>query len=263
MTAIVATSPVAASAAAPTTRRAFVRQIMGMPISVHVRATDARRPDIAAGVERVFAHLARVDRVLSTWRADSGLLRLQHREVAPGDEVDAWIAEVTDLCLTAEERTDGLFSAWRARAGGRPTYDPTGLVKGWGVAGAAAHLEIVSEIAWSIGAGGDVLCGVGRGMAGQEPLWRIGIEDPRERGRIVDTVTVSRGAVATSGAAARGTHISDPRTGKALGHHGSVTVAGPDLVWADVWATAAFVDPGLAGRLLEVRDPAYQLRTHL
>ncbi|WP_241259731.1 FAD:protein FMN transferase [Rhodococcus sp. KRD197] len=41
----------------------------------------------------------------------------------------------------------------------------------------------------------------------------------------------------------RGAHIIDPRTGRGVEHPGSATVAGPDLLWADVWATATFIDP--------------------
>jgi thiamine biosynthesis lipoprotein len=50
-----------------------------------------------------------------------------------------------------------------------------------------------------------------------------------------------RGAVATSGTAARGEHIIDPVTGAAPGGLLSATVIGPELTWADVYATAAFV----------------------
>ena len=178
-----------------------------MPVSVHVRAVEPRRPDLEAGVARVYAHLRKVDAVLSTWRADSDLLRLQHREL---DEPHAWVADVTELCLEAEERTDGLFRAWRRRPGGRLAYDPTGLVKGWAVATAAAHLDVIDH-------------------------------------------------VATSGAAARGGHVVDPRTGVGVTRPGSATVVGPDLLWADVWATAAWVDPERAEALMRRRDPAYRL----
>lgn len=237
-------------------RRAWVEQVMGMPISVHVRAVEPTRPDLAAGVARVFAHLRKVDAVLSTWRADSDLLRLQHGE---RDEVHPWVADVTELCLEAEERTDGLFRAWRRRDGGRLTYDPTGLVKGWAVAGAAAHLDVVPEVSYSIGAGGDIVVGAGRGPSATAPSWRIGIEDPRRPGGMARVVTVRRGAVATSGAAARGAHVVDPRTGRGITRSGSATVVGPDLLWADVWATAAWVDPARAERLMRQRDPAYSL----
>ncbi|EAP96974.1 putative thiamine biosynthesis lipoprotein precursor [Janibacter sp. HTCC2649] len=243
---------------APSERRVFVRQIMGMPVSIHVRALDPGRPEIEQAAQRVFAHLERVDRVLSTWRADSDLLRLQHGEL----DVDAahpWLAETAELCLEAEERTDGLFRAWRARDGGRPTFDPTGLVKGWAVGTSAAHLETVDHIAFSIGAGGDIVVGTGRGMLGAEPVWRIGIENPQDRTEVAEVVTLTRGAIATSGTAARGAHIVDPRTGQGISRPGSATVTGPELLWADVWATAAFVDPTTTERLLEARDPAYRL----
>jgi FAD:protein FMN transferase len=242
----------------PLARRAWVEQVMGLPISVHVRAVEPTRPDLEAGVARVFAHLRKADAVLSTWRADSDLLQLQHGE---RDEVHPWVADVTELCLEAEERTDGLFRAWRRRDGGRLTYDPTGLVKGWAVAGAAAHLDVVPEISYSIGAGGDIIVGAGPGTSAGAPSWRIGIEDPRHPGAVARVVTVRRGAVATSGAAARGAHVVDPRTGWGVTRSGSATVVGPELLWADVWATAAWVDPARAERLMADRDPAYSLVT--
>ena len=42
-------------------RRAFVEVIMGMPISLHVKALDAGRPDIAQAAGNVFAVLRTVD----------------------------------------------------------------------------------------------------------------------------------------------------------------------------------------------------------
>ncbi|MEO6019615.1 MAG: FAD:protein FMN transferase [Knoellia sp.] len=239
-------------------RRVFVRQVMGLPVSIHIRAYEPDHPEIELAAQRVFAHLERVDRVLSTWRSDSDLLRLQHGELDP-DAAHPWLAEVADLCLEAEDRTDGLFRAWRSRDGGRPVFDPTGLVKGWAVAASSAHLETVPDIGFSIGGGGDIVVGTGRGMLAAEPVWRIGIENPRDRSEVAEVVTLSRGAIATSGTAARGAHIMDPHTGQPISRIGSTTVVGPDLLWADVWATAAFVDPTRTERLLEARDPAYRL----
>ena len=114
---ITAEIPVLPSGIAPPrlARRAWVEHVMGMPVSVHVRAVDPTRPDLTDGVARVYAHLRKVDAVLSTWRADSDLLRLQHGE---HEEAHPWVADVTELCLEAEERTDGLFQAWQG--GGAP-----------------------------------------------------------------------------------------------------------------------------------------------
>jgi len=62
--------------------------------------------------------------------------------------------------------------------------------------------------------------------------------------------------VATSGTAERGAHIWDPRTGRPASALVQVTVVGPNLTWADGYATAAMaLGPqayawltGLAGR---------------
>lgn len=231
---------------------------MGMPISIHVRAADTDREDVAAAVRNAFAHLRQVDRVFSVWRADSDVLRLVHGELEPG-EAHPWVAEIVETALLAEERTDGLFQAWRARPAGRTAFDPTGVVKGWAVAGAATYLDTLAQVSYSIGAGGDIVVGTGSGMTDAPPSWRIGIENPRDRTAVAEVVTLTSGAVATSGAAARGGHVVDPYSGAEIWRTGSATVVGPDLVWADIWATAAWVDPRYAGALLAERDPEYRL----
>ncbi len=123
------------------TRRVWVEQIMGMPISVHVRgagATDADTgtdTDMETAVAQAFSHLRRVDAVLSPWRADSDLMRVRRGELS-ADVAHPWLAEVRGLCTEAAERTGGLFTAdLPDRAGGPRVFDPTGLVKGWAVEG--------------------------------------------------------------------------------------------------------------------------------
>ena len=241
----------------PLTRRVWVEQIMGMPISIHVRGAEGPAAQRAeAAVAQAFSHLRRVDRVFSTWRDDSDLMRLRRGDL---DEVDGhpWLRLVRDLCADAEARTRGLFRASLPGPDGATVHDPTGLVKGWAVEGAACHLALVPEVAFCINAGGDILAGAGRG-AGELHPWRIGIEDPRDRSRIVATIDLTSGGVATSGAAARGAHVVDPRTGAAVARDGSATVTGPSLLWADAWATALFVDPEEGRAALEAADPAYR-----
>lgn len=232
-------------------RRAFVEQIMGLPVSVHVRATDTRQPEVETAVANAFAHLRQADRVFSTWRADSDLMRLRRGELGVG-QTHPWLADVIELCIEAEELTGGRFSAWYEKRDGRRLFDPTGLVKGWAVVGAAAYLDEVPAISYCLNAGGDLLVGVGRGMADRAPTWRVGVEDPRDRSRIAAVLPLTSGAVATSGTSARGHHILDPRTAKPVERPGSATVQGPDLMWADIWATAAFVDlEGTRARMAE------------
>jgi thiamine biosynthesis lipoprotein len=110
-------------------------------------------------------------------------------------------------------------------------------VKGWAVEQAGAWLREVDSVDWCLNAGGDVLVVCPSG----EPF-TVGIQDPRDVGRVVASVRRSGGAVATSGTAARGAHLHDPRTGRpALTRWLSVSVTGPSLEYADVLATAAFV----------------------
>jgi thiamine biosynthesis lipoprotein len=238
--------------------RAFVEQVMGMPVSIHVRAADPDREEVTGAVANAFAHLRRVDAVLSPWRPDSDLMRVRHGLLRRSD-AHPWLTEVEDLCARAEEETGGLFTSTLRGPDDTVGFDPTGLAKGWGVAGAAAHLQLVPGTAWSVNAGGDIQCGVGTGVDPDASPWRIGLQDPHDPQRVGDVVTVTTGAVATSGNAARGAHVVDPRTGLPVQREGSVTVLGPDLVQADVWATALWVEP-TAQHLLEAARPGYVVR---
>ena len=131
---------------------------MGMPVSVHVRGRDAEfGPDVDTAVAQAFSHLRRVDAVFSTWRPDSDLRRVRRGELVES-AAHPWLAEVRALCERAEHSTVGLFSA-TAGSGGSRVYDPTGLVKGWAVEGAARHLALASGIAFCVNAGGDILAG--------------------------------------------------------------------------------------------------------
>lgn len=152
------------------------------------------------------------------------------------------IRHVAALCELAAHRTGGAFSAWLPGPGGRPIFDPTGLVKGWAVEQAVTGLseQLVRLGRYDIlaNAGGDIAVHCRRT---DTPDWAIGIEDPRDRSRILRTVHLRTGAAATSGTAARGHHITDPATGSPATGLLSATVIGPELTWADIYATAAFV----------------------
>jgi thiamine biosynthesis lipoprotein len=217
-------------------RRAWVEQIMGLPVSVHLRGPGLGSRLVERQVAAVFADLRRADRVFSTYRPDSDLSRWE-RGILRRTDADPALQEVMDLCALARLRTEGWFDARRLPdpRGAGLRYDPSGLVKGWAVQRAADHLRGLGATAWCLNAGGDVLVHT---PAGQPP-WRVGIEDPADPTRMLDVVTRAAGAVATSGATHRGAHIIDPHTGRAAGGVRAVTVVGPDLMWADVYATAA------------------------
>jgi thiamine biosynthesis lipoprotein len=222
-------------------RRAFVVQVMGLPVSVHVRGPAARGPEVEAAVEGLFEALRADDALFSTWKTDSQVSRIRRGELLLAD-ADPRVRHVAELCEEASRRTGGSFDAWLPGADGVRAFDPTGLVKGWAVEEATGAL--VQRLARLgphdvlVSAGGDVVVHCERT---DTPDWRIALEDPRDRSRTLLTVPLRRGAVATSGTAARGEHIVDPATGAPPSGLLSATVVGPELTWADVYATAAFV----------------------
>jgi thiamine biosynthesis lipoprotein len=199
-------------------RRAFVEQIMGLPVSVHVRGptvADAATTEAAAAV---FTELRVIDALFSTYREDSHISAMNRGEPVHDPLVDT----VVELCEQARERTGGYFDAHLP--GG---FDPSGLVKGWAVERAAARLGRREHY---VSAGGDLVV---RGT------WRIGVEDPAQPDRLLAIVDVTDAAVATSGGTHRGAHIINPHTGLPARGLDSATVIGPSLTWADVYATAA------------------------
>lgn len=225
---------VAVTALAAQEHRVWVEHVMGMPVSVHARGSGAREPMVAMAVDALFSDLHVLEDVFSTFRPGTVVSRLQRGELALA-ECSADVQEVYRLCQVALALTHGAFDAWAAVPGHPGTFDPTGLVKSWAVGRAARRLDAVGHVAFAVGAGGDVL--VTPGTQGSD--WIIGIEDPQDRTRLIATAPVHDGAVATSGIAARGLHIVDPRSGKLATEVLSATVVGPSLLWADVFATAA------------------------
>jgi thiamine biosynthesis lipoprotein len=217
-------------------QRAWVEQIMGLPISVHLRGDDVTGDRVEQQVAAAFAELRHVDTVLSPYRDDSDLTRWERSELSLAD-ADPMLAVVVELCDEARDPTGGWFDPRRLPDPhtGEPRYDPSGLVKGWAVERAARHLAALTGYGWCLNAGGDVLAHA----PDDQPPWRIGIENPNDPTRIMRVVERRDGAVASSGSVHRGAHIIDPHTGRPATVVRAVTVAGPTLLWADVYATAA------------------------
>ncbi|MEV5505486.1 FAD:protein FMN transferase [Streptomyces orinoci] len=200
---------------------------MGTVFSFDLR--DPATPAVTRALAAAVRLLHQVDAVFSTYRPDSAVSRLGRGEITV-DRCPPEVGEVLRLCALAEQRTGGFFSA---TAAGR--LDPSGLVKGWAVERAADLLLAAGARNLCVNGGGDLrLCGE---AAPGEP-WRIGLADPRHPGRLTGTVQGRDMAVATSGTAERGAHITDPHTGRPATALLAVTVVGPSLTWADVHATA-------------------------
>ncbi|GAA4037108.1 FAD:protein FMN transferase [Allokutzneria multivorans] len=227
-------------------RTAWVEQIMGMPVSVHLRGAPVG-DGMPAAVADVFAELREVDRLFSTYRPDSQISLLGKGELELGD-CDPAIAEVLELSDKARAATDGWFDVLLPEADGTYRLDPSGLVKGWAVERAAARLGKRWAGDYYVNAGGDIsLCARG------ERAWRIGVEGG-SADTLVGVLPLYGGGIATSGNAHRGGHLVRPDTGAPAAELGSVTVVGPSLMWADVLATAAFVRGVGALEWLQTQD---------
>lgn len=224
-------------------RRAWVEQVMGMPVSIHLRGASVDDVETTAAVRAAFAELVRMDRLFTTYDEHSELSRVARGTLSTG-RADPLILQSQALGRQAQELTRGAFTTDLPGEDGIRRFDPTGLVKGWAVDRASAALAALPGTAWRINAGGDVLVGRHRHIpptGADAAPWRIGVEDPRDRARTKAVVPLTSGAVATSGSAARGAHLYDPASGSMVARVGSTTVAGPTLLWADIWATALFV----------------------
>ena len=248
--------------------RTAADHVMGTVVSA--AAPDATDPDVfAAATAAAFAYLRHVDEVFSPYKPDSPVSRLRDgrlpfdalREHPDGDE----IREILALCALLHTHSDGAFDAFKV--GDPPMFDPCGAVKGWAAENASRILAEHGVPRHALSAGGDVRVrgggphradpdgtrtpddahhareGDGAG-AGIEGTWRVGIADPHRPGHILAVVHRADGAVATSGTAERGAHVTHPPTGRPATALASVTVTGPDLALADGYATAALAMAG-------------------
>jgi thiamine biosynthesis lipoprotein len=205
--------------------RTHVEKAMGTVFSF-----DLRDPLPSGVLGRVLDWLHWVDRTFTTYDDRSWIRRLERGE-ATVDDCPEEVGVVLDLCAAMEFATDGYFSV---RATGR--LDPSGLVKGWAIERAARMLTAAGSSRHAVGGGGDVQS-VGR-LSADRP-WRIGVVHPLDRQQIVAVVEGEGIAVATSGTSERGRHVVDPIHDRPADALLSVTVVGPDLTRADVYATAA------------------------
>lgn len=195
---------------------------MGMAVTIDVR------DEIPSGaLEQTLAWLRHVDRVFSPYRADSEISRIARR-TATREMASPAVREVLAQCDRLRTLTGGFFDPLATGC-----LDPSGFVKGWAVERAVELLEHAGATRLAVNAGGDIV------VRGDVP-WRVGIQHPIERQRLAAVIELREAAVATSGAYERGTHIINPHDRKPAEGLLSVTVLGPDLGFADAYATAAF-----------------------
>ena len=195
-----------------------------MPISMDI--PKAKDDEVFAAA---FKRLSAIDERLSAYKPNSELCRFQRGEI-PAADLSAEMQQVIKACAAAEKLTNGYFSAYFS-----DKFNPTGYVKGWAIAEAGKVIEKLGFTTYCIGAGGDILA-----RSSGDKTWSIGIQDPTNPQKILNMLSITNGAVATSGNYERGAHIINPKTKKPADELLSLTVIGPDIIKADILATAAF-----------------------
>ena len=255
--------------------------LMGTTLVISVEAGD-RTAAISAS-EKALEALRLAEQRLSTWTKDSELARLNAAEAGRPVGISPELAADLAAARRWWEATGGAFDPgigklteiWGLRSGGKkparalidraadlpglealgidgPTavrrhpglsIDEGGFGKGAGLNDAVRKLHETEATSAVINLGGQVaLFGAGK------PL-RFEVADPSDRKRVALTLTVERGAVATSGNSERSltiggrsySHILDPDSGMPVPDFGSLTVWADDALAADCLSTGLYV----------------------
>jgi thiamine biosynthesis lipoprotein len=267
--------------------------LMGMPVSISIVETDRDLAHRAADL--AFREIGRIEKMMSTYLPESGVSVLNRLAGKEWVSLHPEIRRVIREALRYSEISDGAFDItfkslaglWRFEPGGHPPspddvkaalplvdyrqvlFDGDnrvmlknpgmaiglgGIAKGYAMDRAADVLQREGITNAIVNAGGDIRM-FGRRSAKRE--WRVGIQDPRDKNALIEDVSLSDGAVATSGdyerfyihEGVRYHHILDPRTGFPARGCRSVTVISETAMMADGLATAVFVlgpEKGLA-----------------
>lgn len=206
---------------------------MGTVVSISARPlTNAHWDDICTDVEAAFCAL---DARFSLYRPESELSRIARGELSL-TEASVELREVYALAIEWRGTTHGAFTPHRPDG----VVDLNGVVKALAIDSAGQVLTAGGISDWCINAGGDLLC---RGTADAERPWSVGIADPDDRSTVLASLELfgAHRAVATSGYSERGEHLW--LRGGAQQRFTQATVFAPDIVTADVLATAILAAP--------------------
>jgi len=279
-------------------RPAVVKQTrMQMGTRVEITAGGKDRAVVAARVEAAFREIDRLEGLMSSFRPESEVSRINRAAGAAPVAVSPEVFEVIARSLEVSRASEGAFDITFAAlgelwdfSGPKPGKAPepaeiAGKLKrvGWSRVqlDPKARTVFLPERGMRIGLGGiakgcivdqalKVLQtdGVDRALVAAsgdmrsfarpgQRAWKIGIQDPVRRDRLLGELEMTNLAVATSGQYERFVeiegrrygHILDPRTGWPAAGCRSVTVLAGEAWEADALATAAFVlgpDRGMA-----------------
>ena len=201
---------------------------MGMPIEIEIIGEDTKKV-----FEDSFAYLVGIDERFSPYKETSEVSAINRgkRELAAASPL---MQEVLAIAEQTRLTTKGYFDIRRPDG----KLDPSGVVKGWAIKNVAELILRAGQENYFINVGGDIAM---RGKDSERKEWSVGIRNPFNIKEIVKVVYPHGKGVATSGSYIRGAHIYNPHTpSESLDEIVSITVIGPDVLAADLMATASF-----------------------
>lgn len=202
------------------------RIVMGMPATLQVPESTS-----SVLVDAIFDYFEEIDQIYSPYIVTSEVSQLRRNELKFADILPEF-SEIIRLAQTAKQKTDGYFDISH-----NGVLDPSGIVKGWAIDRASKMLSAAEIEDYLVEIAGDMYCA---GKYAQDTSWKIGIRAPFEPSKVVKELMISNAAIATSGTTERGQHIYNPFSDLPIEDIISISVIGPDVLWADIFATAAF-----------------------
>jgi thiamine biosynthesis lipoprotein len=275
------------------------RILMGTLVEITIVGRDEDKA--AAAISEAFAEMERIEHLMSRWISESEVSKINrwagvkpvkvsaevleviqraqeisrasggYFDISVGGLLDLWGFETSEGRVPAKGEVeqalqsvgygaivvDGEASTVELRRG--MCIDLGGIAKGYAVDRACEVLRSRGYENVIVNAGGDMRV---RGRKPNGP-WVIGIQDPRDRSRILASFDVGDISVATSGDyeryfeadGVRYHHLLNPFTGYPGRQCRSVTIKAKDAVTADALATAVFVmGPEEGLRLVEATE---------
>lgn len=200
---------------------------MGMPVCITI--VDKNATDEI--IKEIFSFFTHIDETFSTYKKTSEISKI-NSGLLTTKTCSKEVKEVLQLCDKTKRETHGYFDAMQ-----NDYLDPSGLVKGYAIYQATKMLQKKGFKNFSVEIAGDVQV---QGLNSQNKPWRIGIENPFQKGEIIKVVALTNKGIATSGTYNQGLHIYNPIGNAKADDIAGITVIGNNIYDADRFATAAF-----------------------
>jgi thiamine biosynthesis lipoprotein len=210
-------------------------ETMGTMVSIRIAdgeiGVQEHNEQIVAVLNEIEHECARLNEKFSLYLDDSEISQIARGELSLADSSEEMREEYA-RALDWREKTGGAFTPHRPDN----VIDLSGTIKAVAIDSASRLLNQAGVTNFSVNIGGDLT--TSGNQSEDETGWITGTVDPLDRSTVLAALRLNAEfpAMATSGSTERGEHIwLRPETTKAFVQ---TTVIGPDIITADVLATA-------------------------